>query len=96
MAKSDLEIQQAAEITELKKALANKNEEVAILKKLQRTSLKPTLTRWQQSTIAESTREHTAKDVAAYVKYYNLDRLHSINADLSLIQHQQSLTQVSG
>jgi putative transposase len=40
LAKSDLEIEQAAEIAKLKKVLANKDEEVAILKKLQRTSLK--------------------------------------------------------
>jgi len=40
LAKTDLEIEQAAEIAKLKKALASKDEEVAILKKLQRTSLK--------------------------------------------------------
>jgi len=39
LAKTDLEIEQAAEIAQLKKALANKNEEVDILKKLHRTSL---------------------------------------------------------
>jgi len=40
LVKSDLEIEQATEIAKLKKALASKDEEVAILKKLPRTSLK--------------------------------------------------------
>jgi transposase InsO family protein/transposase-like protein len=40
LAKSDLEKQQAAEIAQLKRRLADQDEEVAILKKLQRISLK--------------------------------------------------------
>lgn len=40
LAKSDLEKQQAAEIAKLKRQLANQDEELAILKKLQRISLR--------------------------------------------------------
>ncbi len=33
--------------------------------------------------VAQPTREHLQKDIAAYIKYYNLDRLHSSHGDLS-------------
>ena len=46
--------------------------------------------------IAQPTREHMRNDVAAYMKYYNLERLHSSNCDQSPIQYENSLTKVSG
>ncbi|TNZ86676.1 hypothetical protein CGK40_24460 [Vibrio parahaemolyticus] len=36
------------------------------------------------------------RDVAACVRYYNLDRLHSANDDLSPIEFENSITKVSG
>jgi putative transposase len=36
------------------------------------------------------------KDVAAFMKYYNLERLHTANNDLSPINYENSLKQVSG
>ncbi len=41
--------------------------------------------------IAQPTREHMKKDVAAYMRYYNLDRLHTANGDLSPINYENSL-----
>jgi putative transposase len=38
----------------------------------------------------QPTREHMINDVRAYVKYYNLDRLHSSNNDLSPVQYEES------
>lgn len=32
--------------------------------------------------IAQPTREHMKKDVEAYMRYYNLERLHTKNGDL--------------
>ncbi len=46
--------------------------------------------------IAQPTREHMRKDVAAYMRYYNLDRLHTANGDLSPINYEKSLKKVSG
>jgi len=46
--------------------------------------------------VHQSTRIHMAKDVAAYMRYYNLDRLHSSNGDLSPINFENSLDKVSG
>jgi putative transposase len=37
----------------------------------------------------QPTREHMINDVRAYVKYYNLDRLHSSNNDLSPVQYEE-------
>ena len=34
-------------------------------------------------------RSHMKCDVAAYMKYYNLDRLHSSNDDLSPVQYEK-------
>ena len=42
--------------------------------------------------VHQPTREHMRHDVAAYIKYYNLDRLHSSNDDLSPIQFEKSET----
>jgi len=38
--------------------------------------------------VHQPTREHMTKDVRAYVKYYNLDRLHSSNNDLSPSEYE--------
>ncbi len=46
--------------------------------------------------IAQPTREHMKKDVAAYMRYYNLVRLHTKNGDLSPINYENSLKKVSG
>ncbi|MFT6878996.1 MAG: putative transposase [Patiriisocius sp.] len=44
----------------------------------------------------QPTREHMEKDVAAFMKYYNLERLHTANNDLSPINYEIFLKQVSG
>jgi len=46
--------------------------------------------------IAQPTREHIAKDVAAYMRYYNFERLHTANGDKSPINYENSLKKVSG
>ncbi|MCF6194022.1 MAG: IS3 family transposase [Kangiellaceae bacterium] len=46
--------------------------------------------------IAQPTREHMRKDVAAYMRYYNLERLHTANGDQSPINYENSLKKVSG
>lgn len=46
--------------------------------------------------IAQPTREHMRKDVAAYIRYYNFDRLHTANGDQSPINYENSLKNVSG
>ena len=46
--------------------------------------------------IAQPTREHMKKDVAAYMRYYNLVRLHTTNGDQSPINYENSLKNVSG
>ena len=46
--------------------------------------------------IAQPTREHMKKDVAAYMRYYNLERLHAANGDKSPINYEESLIKVSG
>ncbi len=46
--------------------------------------------------IAQPTREHMTKDVAAYMRYYNLERLHTTNGDQSPINYENSLNKVSG
>ena len=38
--------------------------------------------------IAQPTREHMKKEVAAYMKYYNLDRLHTANDDRSPVEYE--------
>ena len=42
--------------------------------------------------VHQPTREYMAQDVAAYIKYYNLNRLHSSNNDLSPIQFENLST----
>jgi putative transposase len=46
--------------------------------------------------IAQPTRELMTKDVAAHMRYYNLERLHTKNSDQSLINYESSLKKVSG
>jgi len=36
------------------------------------------------------------KDVAAYMRYYNLERLHTTNGDQSPINYEKSRNKVSG
>lgn len=45
--------------------------------------------------VPQSTREQMKKDVTDYMKYYNFDRLHSSNGDLSPIEYENSLRRVS-
>jgi putative transposase len=45
--------------------------------------------------VHQPTRAHMKKDVAAYMRYYNLERLHSSNGDLSPINYENSLRKVS-
>lgn len=46
--------------------------------------------------VHQPTRTHMKNDVAAYMRYYNLERLHSSNGDLSPINYENSLEKVSG
>ncbi|OUR88717.1 transposase [Gammaproteobacteria bacterium 42_54_T18] len=46
--------------------------------------------------ISQPTREHMSKDVAAYMRYYNLERLHTANGDESPVSYENSLKKVSG
>ena len=46
--------------------------------------------------VHQPTRAHMEKDVATYMRYYNLERLHSSNGDLSPINYENSLKKVSG
>ena len=45
--------------------------------------------------IHQPTRKHMKKDVAAYMRYYNIDRLHSANDDLSPVKFELSELKVS-
>ncbi len=46
--------------------------------------------------IAQPTREHIKIDVAAYMRYYNLERLRTANGDQSPVNYENSLKKVSG
>lgn len=46
--------------------------------------------------VHQPTRKHMKKDAAAYIKYYNLERLHSANGDMSPVNYENSLRKVSG
>ena len=46
--------------------------------------------------IHQPTHEFIKQDVAAYMKYDNLERLHSSNGDMSPINYENSLRKVSG
>ena len=45
--------------------------------------------------VHQPTRAYMKQDVAAYMKYYNLDRLHTSNGDMSPINYENSLINVS-
>ena len=46
--------------------------------------------------VPQPTRAHISLDVAKYMKYYNVDRLHSSNDDLSPVEFENSFRKVSG
>jgi len=46
--------------------------------------------------VPQPTREHMRQDVAAYMKYYNQDRLHTSNGDKSPVNYEKSQIKVSG
>ena len=43
----------------------------------------------------QPTRHHMKQDVGVYIKYYNLDRLHTANGDMSPVQYETSQINVS-
>jgi putative transposase len=45
--------------------------------------------------IEEPAREYMTKDVAAYMRHYNLERLHTKNGDQSPINYESPLKKVS-
>jgi putative transposase len=45
--------------------------------------------------VNQPTREFMKQDVTAYMKYYNLERLHSANDDLSPVEFENSQLKVS-
>jgi putative transposase len=45
--------------------------------------------------ITQPTREHIKQGVTTYIKYYNHDRLHTANADMSPINYEMSLKKLS-
>ena len=45
--------------------------------------------------VYQPTREHMKQDVTTYIKYYNLDRLHTANRDLSPVNFENFLKKVS-
>ncbi|WP_156495314.1 IS3 family transposase, partial [Oleiphilus sp. HI0128] len=45
--------------------------------------------------VPQPTREHMRNDVADYMRYYNLERLHTSNEDMSPIEYENSLRKVS-
>jgi putative transposase len=46
--------------------------------------------------VSQPTREHMKKDVADYIRYYNLERLHSANGDRSPVDYELQFKNVSG
>lgn len=46
--------------------------------------------------VAQPTRDHMKSDVAAYIRYYNVDRLHTANGSVSPVQFENSQINVSG
>lgn len=45
--------------------------------------------------VPQPTREFMKNDVAAYMRYYNIERLHTANNDMSPIEYENSLRKVS-
>ena len=46
--------------------------------------------------VAQPTRDHMTQDVADYIRYYNNDRLHTTNGDMSPVKYELSQVKVSG
>ena len=46
--------------------------------------------------VHQPSREHMKQDVAIYMRYYNCDRLHTSNNDMSPIDYENSFRKVSG
>ena len=46
--------------------------------------------------VHQPTRQYMQNDVAAYMRYYNIERLHTSNGDKSPINYENSLRKVSG
>lgn len=46
--------------------------------------------------VPQPTREHMKADVATYMRYYNLERLHTANGDMSPVDYENTLRKVSG
>ena len=46
--------------------------------------------------VAQPTRDHMKQDVADYIRYYNNDRLHTTNGDMSPVKYELSQVKVSG
>ncbi|WP_284285267.1 IS3 family transposase, partial [Marinibactrum halimedae] len=46
--------------------------------------------------VHQPTRDHMKEDVAYYMKYYNLERLHSANKNMSPIEYENQFRKVSG
>ena len=46
--------------------------------------------------VHQPTRDHMRKDVAEYMRYYNVERLHSANGGMSPMKYENSLKKVSG
>lgn len=46
--------------------------------------------------VSQPTREHMKNDVAAYIRYYNLERLNSANGGRSPVDYELELKNVSG
>ena len=45
--------------------------------------------------VVQPTRNHMKNDVAAYMKYYNLDRLHTANSDMSPVKYERAFNQAA-
>lgn len=57
------------------------------------TAVEHFLVAWKRDWIlkvAQPSREHMKNDVKTYMKYYNLERLHSSNSDQSPIEYKNS------
>ena len=46
--------------------------------------------------VHQPTREHIKQDVAAYMKYYNLERLHTAIRNMSPVEYEKQFRKVSG
>ncbi|SFL29837.1 Integrase core domain-containing protein [Nitrosomonas aestuarii] len=46
--------------------------------------------------VAQPTRDHMKQNVAGYIRYYNNDRLHTANCEMSPAKYEMSQIEVSG